>query len=283
MDCFLPSVRRLTVKELAKASLIASVYVILSLVFLPISFGVYQVRVAEALTVLPFLTPAAVPGLYIGCLLANIFGGMGWLDIVLGPLITLAAAVLTRLSARLTRSPATDAFAVLPVLLLYAGAIYFLTGLSVNLAMMIGLVILFSGLAVALLAQRVAVSRPEKGTLPIWLRVGAVALSLGSIFLLMNAPSRYFLWVGCLMLLAALFSAMALMRIRAIGRRANLLVAPLPPVLLNAFGVSIYLAPIMGVNYWFAVQMIGVGQLIACYFIGLPLLLVLDRRKVFFY
>ena len=66
------------------------------------------------------------------------------------------------------------------------------------------------------------------------------------------------------------------------GENPNLAVAPLPPVLFNAFGVALYLAPIMEVNYWFAVQMIGVGQLIACYLIGLPLLLLLEKRRHLF-
>lgn len=154
--------------DTAQAGLIAAAYTLLSLVFYPISFGVYQVRVAEALTVLPFLSRAAVPGLFIGCLLANLFGGLGWQDVVFGSLLTLLAAVLTR--------------------------------------------------AVALLIR-----------------------------------SRY-AW----------------------------LLAPVPPVLVNALGVSLYLAPIIGVGYWFAVQMIGIGQLVACGLIGLPLLRLLQSRAGLF-
>ncbi|MBN1212629.1 MAG: QueT transporter family protein [candidate division Zixibacteria bacterium] len=62
-------------------------------------------------------------------------------------------------------------------------------------------------------------------------------------------------------------------------KNPNILLAPLPPVIFNAFGVSIYLAPIVGFDYWFAVQMIGIGEMIACYLLGLPLLLFLDKRK----
>ena len=47
---------------------------------------------------------------------------------------------------------------------------------------------------------------------------------------------------------------------------------------VNAFGVSIYLAPILGMDYWFAVQMIGIGQLAACYALGLPLLKLMQKR-----
>ena len=62
------------------------------------------------------------------------------------------------------------------------------------------------------------------------------------------------------------------------GENPNVLLAPLPPVLVNAFGVSLYLAPMLGFDYWFSVQMIGVGQLIACYMLGLPLLRLLQKR-----
>ena len=79
------------IKYISTAGLIAAVYTLLALVFMPISFGVYQVRIAEALTILPFLTPAAIPGLFVGCLVSNVIGSMGWLDITLGSLLTLAA------------------------------------------------------------------------------------------------------------------------------------------------------------------------------------------------
>lgn len=161
--------RKLTIKDLSIAGIIAAVYTVLCFAFQPISFGAYQIRIAEALTILPFLTTAAIPGLYIGCLLANILGGMGWMDIVVGPFITLIAAFFTY-----------------------------------------------------------------------WLST-----------------------------------------IKNIKTTVLLALAPLPPVILNAFGVSAYLAPIIGVGFWFCVQMIGIGQLAACYGIGLPLLLILRRRKVF--
>jgi len=157
-------VTKFTLKEIALAGLIAALYTVLGLAFLPISIYIWQVRVAEALTVLPFVTRAAIPGLFVGCLAVNAFGGMGWQDIVFGPLITLVAAILTHRASGISH------------------------------------------------------------------RTTAVAL------------------------------------------------APLPPVLLNAFGVSLYLAPILGMNYWFAVQMIALGQAVACYVLGIPLILLLRNR-----
>lgn len=147
------------------SAIIAAVYAAATILLSPISYGIYQVRVAEALTVVPFFTRAAIPGLFIGCLLANVFGGMGWMDIVFGSLITLTAATLTYLIGRMKIGPPAH-----------------------------------------------------------WL-------------------------------------------------------APAPPVILNAFGVSLYLAPIIGTGYLYTVQMIGLGQLAACYLLGMPLLFLLKRRQ----
>lgn len=84
-------------RHLTQAALIAAVYVALTLIFQPISFYAVQLRVSEALTVLPILTPAAVPGLFIGVLIANAVGSpFGLVDVVLGSLLTLLAALLTR-------------------------------------------------------------------------------------------------------------------------------------------------------------------------------------------
>ena len=87
---------KFTVKDLTLAALIAAVYATLTM-FLPIPqhMGV-QFRVAEALTVLPFLFPAAVPGLFAGCLLANLFSPFGLIDVVAGSLATLLACLMTQ-------------------------------------------------------------------------------------------------------------------------------------------------------------------------------------------
>lgn len=55
----------------------------------------YQIRFAETLTVLPYFTPLAIPGLFVGCIAANIIGGNGIWDIVIGSLATLLSAYLT--------------------------------------------------------------------------------------------------------------------------------------------------------------------------------------------
>ena len=83
-------------KGLAIGGMVAAIYVVLTLIFQPISFGAIQFRIAEAMTLMPVMTPYAVPGLFVGCLLANWLGGGIWFDVVLGSIATLLAAVCTR-------------------------------------------------------------------------------------------------------------------------------------------------------------------------------------------
>lgn len=81
---------------LARSALIAALYSLLVLAFAPLSFGPVQFRVAEAMTLLPWLFPEAIPGLFVGCLVSNLFGGLGIVDMVFGSLATFVAAWLTR-------------------------------------------------------------------------------------------------------------------------------------------------------------------------------------------
>lgn len=80
---------------MTQAAMIAAVYVALTYVFAPFSFGEIQVRIAEALTILPVFTPAAIPGLFIGCLIGNTLGGALIPDIIFGSLATLIGAFFT--------------------------------------------------------------------------------------------------------------------------------------------------------------------------------------------
>lgn len=71
-------------------------YVLLTVLFQAISFGAIQFRISEMLMMLPVLLPEAVPGLFIGCLLANVLGGGIWFDVLFGSVATLLAACLVR-------------------------------------------------------------------------------------------------------------------------------------------------------------------------------------------
>lgn len=88
---------------MSQAAMIAAIYVVLCIAFAPISYGAIQVRVAEALTILPYFTPAAIPGLFIGCLIANLAGGSIMIDIVIGSLATLLGATGTWLLRKKSR------------------------------------------------------------------------------------------------------------------------------------------------------------------------------------
>ena len=83
---------------LVQAAVIAALYAALTLFLAPISFSGNQFRVAEALTLLPVITPAAIPGLAVGCIIGNITSPYGIVDIIFGTCATLLAAVCTRLT-----------------------------------------------------------------------------------------------------------------------------------------------------------------------------------------
>ena len=85
---------RITIFKLAVCAVIAAVYAVLTIVLAPISYGPVQFRVSEALTALPFLMPGTVWGVFIGCIIANLYTG-SILDIVLGSLATLLAGLCT--------------------------------------------------------------------------------------------------------------------------------------------------------------------------------------------
>ena len=148
---------------ITETAVIAAIYAVLTIVLAPISFGQMQVRVSEALCILPFFTPAAVPGLFIGCVISNLLGSpLGLMDVVIGSLATLLAAFAT-------------------------------------------------------------------------------------------------------------------------SKVKNRWLAPLPSVLANMFLVAWVLNAMLGLPYWLNVVYVGVGQGIACYGIGMPLLFLLQRnRKVLF-
>lgn len=145
----------------SRAAMIAAIYAVLTLLFAPISYGMIQVRISEMLMVLPFFTPAAIPGLFVGCLIANIFGGYGVLDIVFGSLATLLSAFL-------------------------------------------------------------------------------------------------------------------------VAKIDNKFLVPLPPVIVNALVVGFVLHLVLEIPFYLTAFWVGLGQLIACYGLGLPLLLLLEKRRHIF-
>ena len=84
-----------TPRQMAAAAIIAAIYAGLTLLLPVPQYGGVQLRVAEAMTVLPFLLPEAIPGLALGCFLANLLGSPMPVDWIFGTAATLLAAIWT--------------------------------------------------------------------------------------------------------------------------------------------------------------------------------------------
>ena len=109
---------------ISQAAVIAALYVVLTYVFSAFASGVIQVRVSEALTILPAFTPAAIPGLVIGCLLSNTLTGCVLLDIIFGSVATLIGALgsyaLRRHTWLVPIPPIVSNMIIVPFVLRYA-------------------------------------------------------------------------------------------------------------------------------------------------------------------
>lgn len=113
-------------RYIAEGAIIAALYVVLTVVssLFGLSSGVIQFRISEALTILPVFTPAAIPGLFVGCLISNIIaGGVIW-DILFGSIATLIGAVGTYLLRKTkvvcTLPPVLSNMVIVPFVLRYA-------------------------------------------------------------------------------------------------------------------------------------------------------------------
>ena len=143
-----------TLFRLCLSAVIAALYAAVSLALAPISFGAVQVRVAEALTLLPVLFPEAIAGVTLGCFLTNLIGAMtgmnilGFADVLIGTLATFAAAVMTWKLRRIRVAGLPLCSALMPVLfnaVIIGGELAFvlfpdqlLTGFVIN-ALQVGL------------------------------------------------------------------------------------------------------------------------------------------------
>lgn len=141
---------------ITEAAIIAAIYVVLVILFQPISYGAIQFRIAEALTILPYFTLASIPGVALGCLISGIVTSANILDIVFGSLATLIAALwsyrLRRYKFLVPIPPILVNALIIPWVLRYAyhlpGSIPFLA-LSVGAGQIvavgvIGLILLFA-------------------------------------------------------------------------------------------------------------------------------------------
>lgn len=113
-------------KTITQAAIIAALYVVLTFIAntMGLASGAIQIRLSEALTILPYFTPAAIPGLFVGCLLSNILVGGAIFDIIFGSVATLIGALGTyflRKSKWLTPiPPILSNTIIVPLVLIYA-------------------------------------------------------------------------------------------------------------------------------------------------------------------
>ena len=174
-------------KYLTRASAIAALYVILVVIEIPLgslAFGPVQIRIAEALVLLPLVDLAAIPGVFVGCMLANFiltfFAPFGIIDVFGGSLVTLTAAYLTSKTVYIT--------------------------------------------------EYIAKSVPQS----------------------ISDKSKKIL---------------------------NIVIGSIPPVVLNALIISIWISEGMGVPYWFSVTWVGIGQIAAVGLLGSIVLYAYERIK----
>lgn len=109
------------------AAVIAAIYVVLTYLasMLGLSNGVIQVRFSEALTILPCFTPAAIPGLFVGCVISNLLAGAVIWDVVFGSIATLLGAAGTYLLRKKSKylsplPPIISNTVIIPFVLTYA-------------------------------------------------------------------------------------------------------------------------------------------------------------------
>ncbi len=97
--------RRNHAEFIVQGAAIAALYVVLTLLsnIFGLASGVVQVRISEALTVLPFFTPVAIPGLFVGCIISNLLAGSAVWDVVFGSIATLIGAAGTYLLRKKTK------------------------------------------------------------------------------------------------------------------------------------------------------------------------------------
>lgn len=128
-------------RKIVRIAIIAALYAAVTIMLAPISYGPVQVRVAEALTILPFIFPESVVGLFLGCLLANVYGGLGVIDIVFGSLATLLAGYFTTKMPSIYLAPLppvlVNAVVVGYILYYVVGAPLFITMVYVGLGQLL--------------------------------------------------------------------------------------------------------------------------------------------------
>lgn len=90
--------------KIVKSALIAAIYAVLTIILAPISYGPVQFRISEILVLLAFIDPIYIIGLTLGCLISNLFGGYGLMDIIFGTLATFLSVSAISITAKYIKS-----------------------------------------------------------------------------------------------------------------------------------------------------------------------------------
>ena len=98
--------KKLSTHRLARAGVIAGLYTAISLIVSPITSGAIQVRIAEALCMLPLFYFESIPALFVGCLLSNLITGCAPFDVIFGSIITLTCAFFTYIVGKTIKNTA---------------------------------------------------------------------------------------------------------------------------------------------------------------------------------
>lgn len=123
-------------RKLTTIALIAALYVVLTLLFAPLSYNYLQFRISEVLTVLPFFTPLAVPGLFIGAVISNWYSSFGIADVIFGGLASLIAAWLTSKMPNRWLAPLPPVIVNAIIIGIMLGTIADIPGLTVPMAIL---------------------------------------------------------------------------------------------------------------------------------------------------
>ncbi|MGJ0908565.1 QueT transporter family protein [Clostridium botulinum] len=127
------------ISKLVFSAVIAAIYTVLTLLLAPISYGQIQVRASESLTLLPFLSSYSIWGVFLGCIISNLIGGNGIIDIVFGSLATLIAAILTYYIGK-SNLKFKKYLAPLPPIIINAVVIGFILNYTLKLPLLISII-----------------------------------------------------------------------------------------------------------------------------------------------
>ena len=92
-------------RKVVVAGIIAAIYTVLTMVLAPISFGTVQFRISEIMVLLAFINPIYIVGLTLGCMLSNLLGGFGPIDVIFGSMATLIAGLATYMTKVAIKNP----------------------------------------------------------------------------------------------------------------------------------------------------------------------------------